>query len=709
LDGARGSVFRPSTTDVGYRIRCVVTVPVDGVDDDDDEDDTIDSGDDGGGGAEEKSCLTERRSRPPRPPSQPEVISCELPDDIESDVTLFKAALRTFVRVGGGGDTESASFSNFIVRLDEGGGGGGCGTMTAAERVELRITVSIVEDRENRSQDGFSLSIDRLVDGVPEPIHDYARTPISCVSVSADPSRATFLTLSFPPEVIASAPALSALCSTTDNDNDSSTNSSSSTKSGNVRLDLQAPSRLYRESFMLALGIAMYSGNISGLNTKTVLFRSAPPPTATDPNFKGGEGGSSVEEPDPHRERPPSGSSCSSPRSGTANNRSSIVTDDGSPFDDHRTTASLDPSPSSSQSQPPSNYGVSMRAIESALEQDIVLLRKKLEGKNNAVIDLQHQLHESRGEVKQGRIEYDDCYRSLRLAERRIETLQSDATRTKNDHTQRLAEYETRHRDQGDHDRALRSLTNEKAVLSAAVEARDSKLTRMADLQGEVEVLKREVQNGRLVRNQLGETNTKYRALQDELASVKTSEHELQKRIAAVEQTAQQTTDKLTLEKKTSRRIQKEADTNAQRYLRTKAEKNSVRQKADSLAREMSRICRNGRTLDVVEQILSSHESMTIEVELLRSQKRRALEELEDVRGAYDDSVRARERLGKGKGGKDLVRALEQRVELERVVEDLTEYVGAKEMQIGTMREVNRELNEEIRVLERTRLDRNDV
>lgn len=80
-------------------------------------------------------------------------------------------------------------------------------------------------------------------------------------------------------------------------------------------------------------------------------------------------------------------------------------------------------------------------------------------------------------------------------------------TRMKGDYIWRIKEYESRCKDQGvislEHDKALKSLANEKAVLSAAVEARDSKLTRMSDLQKENEKLKREVQDGKFVRNQL--------------------------------------------------------------------------------------------------------------------------------------------------------------------------------------------------------------
>ena len=66
--------------------------------------------------------------------------------------------------------------------------------------------------------------------------------------------------------------------------------------------------------------------------------------------------------------------------------------------------------------------------------------------------------------------------------------------RVKGDYVLRSKEYESKLKDQGtlsmEHDKALKSLANEKAVLVAAIEARDSKLSRMSDLQNEVDMLK---------------------------------------------------------------------------------------------------------------------------------------------------------------------------------------------------------------------------
>ena len=57
-----------------------------------------------------------------------------------------------------------------------------------------------------------------------------------------------------------------------------------------------------------------------------------------------------------------------------------------------------------------------------------------------------------------------------------------------------------------DSDKKIKSFANEKAVLTAAVEARDAKLSKMAALQDEVETLKEQVEEGKVASEQLVST-----------------------------------------------------------------------------------------------------------------------------------------------------------------------------------------------------------
>ena len=107
-------------------------------------------------------------------------------------------------------------------------------------------------------------------------------------STKQDDTGTSFYPYCSPPGVVTASTAseLSSYCN--DGEDDEDEVDGTKRRQRRRRLDLQAPSRLFRESFLLALGIAMYSGNISGLGTKTMLFPN-PPVVAIDDDT-GGEG-----------------------------------------------------------------------------------------------------------------------------------------------------------------------------------------------------------------------------------------------------------------------------------------------------------------------------------------------------------------------------------------------------------------------------------
>jgi predicted nuclease with TOPRIM domain len=93
-------------------------------------------------------------------------------------------------------------------------------------------------------------------------------------------------------------------------------------------------------------------------------------------------------------------------------------------------------------------------------------------------------------------------------------SLESDLSRSKDDQAKHSAAYEKRKQEHNvsvsEYKRAIKSLDNEKSVLSAAVEARDSKLTKMEKLKKEIQSLKRQVEDSRNLKNQMVRTNPFY-------------------------------------------------------------------------------------------------------------------------------------------------------------------------------------------------------
>lgn len=86
-------------------------------------------------------------------------------------------------------------------------------------------------------------------------------------------------------------------------------------------------------------------------------------------------------------------------------------------------------------------------------------------------------------------------------------TQEADYKILKGDSTKHVSSLEARIQGQAEKmsemEKIIRSLQNEKAVLSAAVDARDSKLVKMEDLQTSVHSLTAEVTKGDVLRSQL--------------------------------------------------------------------------------------------------------------------------------------------------------------------------------------------------------------
>ena len=104
--------------------------------------------------------------------------------------------------------------------------------------------------------------------------------------------------------------------------------------------------------------------------------------------------------------------------------------------------------------------------------------------------------------------------------------------------------------------------------------------------------------------------------------------------------------------------------------------------------------------------MVADHDSMRHEVNVLKGQKRQALEDAQLYRKLYEQ-VKAAEQLHGSE--EDTRRALQRTAELERLLSEMTDYVHAKEMQLDTMKQVNEALQEEIKNLAKASFQKNDI
>lgn len=123
-----------------------------------------------------------------------------------------------------------------------------------------------------------------------------------------------------------------------------------------------------------------------------------------------------------------------------------------------------------------------------------------------------------------------------------------------------------------------------------------------------------------------------------------------------------------------------------------KADRNKWKQKAESLAKEMSKICRSSNeSSNDLGDLHAEINSLRKEVALVKLQKKKAEDDLEESVLVHTRYVEAHLR-----SDGNAIRAYQKVDELERVLQNLTEYVDAKETQLLSIQEVNRALTEEL-------------
>ena len=139
--------------------------------------------------------------------------------------------------------------------------------------------------------------------------------------------------------------------------------------------------------------------------------------------------------------------------------------------------------------------------------------------------------------------------------------------------------------------------------------------------------------------------------------------------------------------------MEKDAEKKAKEHQELLAERNNLFQKSQSLSKDMSRLTKNKRSVREIESIISKYEQLVVSNSILKAEKNHALDEMNEYKTLSDMTINARERAGVVG---EAERAVLVKTELERIIRDLTEAVGNKDMQLDLMRDVNRKLAAEL-------------
>lgn len=358
------------------------------------------------------------------------------------------------------------------------------------------------------------------------------------------------------------------------------------------------------------------------------------------------------------------------------------------------------------------------------LQRELEFLRAQLTRKDKVVTELQRQVTKSEtvhhktkqvlaNTVQELKQSQQDCER-IQISKRRIErSMQSQHESTQiveSNHKHVVIELERKIKKQykkvTEIEKLNRSLQNEKAVLGATVEARESKLVKLEELQKTNAELSKQVAQHDVLRSQLKASYQRHENLQRDLESKTKAEIQCRTELESALNAVKNIKTRIQGEQEKASSCQSQLETIQKQNQQLKGERNNYKQKNESLSKEVARLCRGGRNIRDIEKLVADHESLLQETELLRIQKRKALEDAHMYRTLYEQGKAVEEMSGIEQ---ETRHALERTTELERLLAEMTDYVTAKDMQFDTMKQVNEALQDEIHNLAQANLRSNEV
>ena len=247
--------------------------------------------------------------------------------------------------------------------------------------------------------------------------------------------------------------------------------------------------------------------------------------------------------------------------------------------------------------------------------------------------------------------------------------------------------------DMAEKKKGLKSVENEKSVLAARVQGLKNKAREVEELREKVKSLKEGAGKAGHLEKQLASATQKVSSLQltndsmvDEMKRLRKQAHDSTSSLSDLTKKH----DSLTKAHSTATTDLQVALAGNQSLTATC---NSLRQKSSSIAKDLSRLTKGGRSVKELEKMIVNFDRMRIDNSILKAEKKHAEETMMEYKEAAEMHADAR---AKGMVDGEAERALQQRSELERIIASLTETIQTKEMQIDLMRDVNRKLAGEL-------------
>ncbi|KAL7533231.1 hypothetical protein ACHAWF_004415 [Thalassiosira exigua] len=410
--------------------------------------------------------------------------------------------------------------------------------------------------------------------------------------------------------------------------------------SSHGRLRLDAANRKSRETLLLALGVANFKGKLSSLSLETNLF----PSCETEVEISAGSDSSvicTIDEPTPQP-------------------NSLAVTSDMSHSE--RLEARLS----------------EMNSLLLSKDVAIRKLQHEFVSSDKAKKESENELHACMNSEQKANDALAECEALLEVSNKKIDDL-----------------LKAQHDAEISHERNLRSLNNEKAVLTSMVEARDHKIRALTEQVASLETSLESEQSAVIesLKSTIHQTQEKCSTSERVIAKMKHTEEELQQDLNSAKGIVLNLNDKFLAVKETATKRDSECR-------KLKMERNSLKNKADSLSKEMLRMSKdNTETLEieklksVIKDLRHVNGDLQRQIEVEKTEKRDALGKLEAAYMAHRQSVNYQLSTD---GNHDACISDPRIAELESVISSMTEYLNAKEMQVDTLKQVNETLTKEV-------------
>jgi chromosome segregation ATPase len=255
-----------------------------------------------------------------------------------------------------------------------------------------------------------------------------------------------------------------------------------------------------------------------------------------------------------------------------------------------------------------------------------------------------------------------------------------------------------------EHAKAMKALNNELSVCKAAVEARDSKVANLTEsvteLKKKLSEQSQELAAVESLRLDLTQSKTLSSTADKVIEKMKKEESEFQKELKEANGIVNDLNKKYATAKAAASKSSAEVEKFKSDYRRILMERNSLKNKAESLQKEMNSIAKMNEKNKVdssafaklqeeFQRLRLEHTELQRDLDAERTEKRELTAELNATRLAHQNPIINYQPTAESDGSPRIE-------ELERIISEMTEYSSAQALQIETLRQINAALTEDI-------------